>query len=61
VPGILLSKWYPEACNSLRLKHILHHRLKKVLLKEPLSISRIEPKLSMIIIHVGRKQLIVII
>ena len=37
------------------------HRLKKVLLIELWSISRIEPKLSMIIIHVGRKQLIVII
>ena len=33
MPGILLSKWYPEACNSLILKDILHTPFEKSIIE----------------------------
>ena len=45
--------WYPEACNSLGLRHILHSlHLKRALLKEQWNQSKIEPNALMIIILV---------
>ena len=55
------GSWYPEACNSLRLKHILHSPFEKSVIERAMDVSKTELKILMTIIHVGRKQLIVII
>ncbi len=49
--------WYPQACQFLKLKNHIHFIMRKALLKEQYSISKIEPKnvLMTIIFHVEKR------
>ena len=44
---------YPQACNFLGLKHMLHSSIEKNLIEREWSILKIEQKILMITIHVS--------